>query len=146
MIEALLARYQSPEPVSEAQYHQWDDDYADRMRKVYATFPADDHVCALYAEALMTRTPWALWDLKIGDAAEDASTLEAIDVLETAMRRVEESGALPHPGMLHMYIHVMEMSPFPEKALPACDALRTLGLDATGKARARRFTTGTGPC
>jgi tetratricopeptide (TPR) repeat protein len=126
MIEALTARYQSPEPVPEAQYHRWDDDYAEQMRNVYSAFPEDDDVCALHAEALMTRTPWALWDLKTGNPAENASTLEAIEVLETAIRRVEESGQSPHPGMLHMYIHVMEMSPFPEKALPACDALRTL--------------------
>jgi tetratricopeptide (TPR) repeat protein len=130
MIEALLARYQSPEPVPDAQYHQWDDDYAEAMRKVYAAFPDDDDVCALHAEALMTRTPWALWDLKTGNPADNASTLEAIDVLEKAMRCIEESGGYPHPGMLHMYIHVMEMSPFPEKALPACDALRTLVPDS----------------
>ena len=130
MIGALLARYRSPEPVAEAQYHQWDDDYAEQMRKVYAAFPEDDDVCALHAEALMTRTPWALWNLKTGEPAENASTLEAIEVLETAMRRVEESGESPHPGMLHMYIHVMEMSPFPEKALRACDALRTLVPDS----------------
>ena len=59
LIEALLARYQSPTPVDEAQYHRWDDDYAAEMRKVYAAFAGDDDVCALHAEALMTRTPWA---------------------------------------------------------------------------------------
>ena len=130
MIEALIARYQSPDPVPEAQYHQWDDDYAEAMRQVYTAFPDDNDIRALHAEALMTRTPWALWNLKSGKPAEDASTLEAIDVLEKAMQRIDESGASPHPGMLHMYIHVMEMSPFPEKALPACDALRTLVPDS----------------
>ena len=130
MIEALQARYQSPVPVEEAQYHRWDDDYADAMRKVYAAFPEDDDVCALHAEALMTRTPWALWDLHSGEPAAGASTLEAIDVLETAMQRVEETGGKPHAGMLHMYIHVMEMSDEPEKALRACDDLRNLVPDA----------------
>jgi tetratricopeptide (TPR) repeat protein len=130
MIEALLARYQSPTPVNEAEYHRWDDDYADAMRKVYEAYPEDDDVCALHAEALMTRTPWALWDLRSGEPAKGASTLEAIDVLETAMRRVETADQPPHAGMLHMYIHVMEMSPMPEKALRACDALRTLIPDA----------------
>ena len=130
MIEALVARYQSPTPVAEAQYHQWDDDYADKMRKVYAAFPDDDDVCALHAEALMTRTPWALWDLRSGDPAQGASTLEAIKVLETAMQRLETNGQTPHSGMLHMYIHVMEMSPFPEKALRACDELRLLVPDS----------------
>jgi len=130
MIEALLARYQSPTAVAEARYHQWDDDYAAEMRKVYAAFPDDDDVCALHAEALMTRTPWALWDLRSGEPAANASTLEAIEVLETAMQRTEENGHAPHAGMLHMYIHVQEMSPFPEKALRACDQLRLLVPDS----------------
>ena len=60
MIEALQARYQSPTPLNQAEYHRWDDDYADAMRKVYETYPEDDDICALHAEALMTRTPWAL--------------------------------------------------------------------------------------
>jgi tetratricopeptide (TPR) repeat protein len=126
MIEALQARYQSPTPVTEAEYHRWDDDYADAMRQVYNAFPEDNDICALHAEALMTRTPWALWNLQSGEPAESASTLEAIDVLETAMQRVEAADQPPHAGMLHMYIHVMEMSPMPENALRACDALRTL--------------------
>lgn len=130
MIAALLSRYQAPTPATTEQYHQWDDDYAAEMRKVYAAFPEDDDVCALHAEALMTRTPWALWDLRSGEPAEDASTLEAIDVLETAMQRIEDNGTDPHAGMLHMYIHVMEMSPFPEKALRACDQLRQLVPDS----------------
>ena len=78
----------------------------------------------------MTRTPWALWDLKSGEPANGASTLEAIDVLETAMNRLDREGRTQHPGILHMYIHVMEMSPFPEKALRACDALRQLVPDS----------------
>ncbi len=126
LIEALVARYQSPEPVHEDQYLQWNDDYADLMRKAYNAFPEDDDVCALHAEALMTRTPWELWDLRTGLPSENSSTMEAIDVLETAMQRLERPGKPPHPGMLHFYIHVMEMSPFPEKALRACDSLRTL--------------------
>ena len=130
MIEALLSRYQSATPVAEAEYHRWDDDYADAMRRVYDVFPEDDDVCALHAEALMTRTPWALWDLRSGEPSEGASTLEAIDVLEKAMQRVEDSGKKGHPGMLHMFIHVMEMSAEPERALRACDELRQLIPDA----------------
>ncbi|MGI9389978.1 MAG: hypothetical protein ACR2O1_07980, partial [Boseongicola sp.] len=126
LIEALQARYQSPVPVSESEYHQWDDDYSDAMRQIHKSFPDDDDVCALFAEALITRTPWALWELRTGEPAKNASTIEAIEVLETAMQRVESSGSDAHPGLFHIYIHVMEMSPFPEKALRACDGLRQL--------------------
>lgn len=126
MINALQARYQSPTPVDFANYDRWNDDYADQMRRVYDAFPEHDDVSALFAEALMTRTPWALWNLRSGEPSDDSSTLEAIEVLEKAMTRIEKAKKVPHPGILHMYIHVMEMSPVPEKALRACDQLREL--------------------
>ena len=126
LIEALQARYQSPKPVPEAEYDKWNDNYADAMRDVYNSFPNDADVCSLFAEALMTRTPWALWDLRSGKPAEDASTIEAVEVLESTIRRIESTNSETHPGILHMYIHLMEMSPFPEKALRACDGLRRL--------------------
>lgn len=126
LASALTARYQSRVPVDAEEYHHWDDAYADAMRTVHNNHPRDDDVCALFAEALMCRTPWALWDLHTGKPAPGASTEEAIEVLETAMSRIAAEEGLPHPGILHMYIHVMEMSPFPERALRACDQLREL--------------------
>ena len=126
MINALQARYQSPTPVEFANYDRWNDDYADQMRRVYDAFPEHDDVSVLFAEALMTRTPWALWNLRSGEPSDGSSTLEAIEVLEKAMTRIEKAKKVPHPGILHMYIHVMEMSPVPEKALRACDQLRKL--------------------
>ncbi len=130
MIEALQARYQSPVAVESQQYDSWNDAYADKMREVYRNFPDDDDICALFAEALMTRTPWALWELRSGQPAQGASTLEAIDVLEKAMARIDKDQKVPHPGVLHMYIHVMEMSRTPEKALRAADQLRQLVPDS----------------
>ena len=126
MIEALQARYQFPTKVDPAEYERWNDEYADAMRRVYDTYPDDDDVCALFAEALMTRTPWALWDLGSGKPSKGSSTVEAIEVLEKALARIEKTKKVPHPGVVHMYIHVMEMSPFPEKALRASDQLRQL--------------------
>ena len=126
LIRALTQRYQSDRVVGYDVLQTWIDDYAVAMAEVYATFPEDFDVIALYAEALMTRTPWRLWDVDKGVPAEGADTLEAIAVLERGMRLVEERGAEPHAGMVHMYIHAMEMSPTPEIALPATDALRDL--------------------
>ena len=130
MIDALQARYQSPTPVVFAHYERWNDDYADAMRLVYEAFPEHDDVSALFAEALMTRTPWALWNLRTGQPSDGASTLEAIEVLEKGIDRIEKAKKIPHPGILHMYIHVMEMSSFPEKALRASDQLRELVPDS----------------
>ena len=102
LIEALQQRYQSPVPVDETEYQRWDDDYSNAMRKVYQAFPDDDDVCALHAEALMTRTPWALWDIRSGKPAEGASTNEAIDVLERGMSRLETAGHEPHLSLIHI--------------------------------------------
>jgi tetratricopeptide (TPR) repeat protein len=96
------------------------------MRDAYAAFEDDLDVSALFAEAMLNRTPWQLWDLGSGEPAPGADTLEAVAVLEEAMRLVERRGDAPHPGILHLYIHVMEMSPHPERALKASDALRDL--------------------
>jgi tetratricopeptide (TPR) repeat protein len=130
LVKALERRYQSDQVVSEDDFVAWNDDYAAAMRQVYAAFPDDWDVATLFAEALINRTPWQLWDLKSGQPAAGADTLEAVEVLERAMLSVEESGSEPHPGMLHMYVHTMEMSPHPERALRAGDTLRDLVPDA----------------
>jgi tetratricopeptide (TPR) repeat protein len=125
LAEALLHRYpaNTPDDVTPI----WNDAYAAAMRAVYRAHADDLDVAALFAEAIMNRTPWALWDIATGKPAEGADTLEAIAVLETAM---QQPGGMSHPGVLHMYIHLMEMSPQPERALKASDALRDLVPDA----------------
>ena len=125
LISALPSRYPARVPVEDMS--SWNDDFANAMRKVYAGFGDDLEVATLFGESIMNRTPWDLWDLKTGQVAAGADTAEAIEVLEKAL---ELDGALKHPGLLHIYIHLMEMSPFPQRALKACDALRSLAPDA----------------
>ena len=125
LVEAVQSRYPSDTPADDLS--SWNDDYANAMRAVYEAFPDDLEVCTLFAEALMNRTPWALWDLKSGKPAEGADTLEATTVLERALQQAESEH---HPGLLHMYIHLMEMSPHPERALRVSDHLRGLVPDA----------------
>lgn len=109
-------------------YDSWNDAYASAMRRVYREHPEHPDVCALHADALMNRTPWKLWDLDSGRPTKEADTMEVIDVLESALENLE--GAIRHPGLLHMHIHVMEMSPHPEKALKSADALYGLVPDS----------------
>ncbi len=125
LIEALSARYPQAAPGDDME--AWNDAYADAMREVHRAFGDDPDVSALFAEAIMNCTPWALWDLATGEVAEGADTAEAIEVLERAMA---QDGGDRHPGLLHMYIHLMEMSPHPERALKAGDNLRGLVPDA----------------
>jgi len=123
---ALARRFQASAVDDLEILGQWDDDYADAMRAVYRDFPEDYDVCALTAEALMVRTPWQLWDLQNRVPAEGTDTLEAIEIIETAQARIDQRGDVQHCGLLHLYIHIMEMSPEPERALEASDRLRPL--------------------
>jgi len=121
LIQSLVHRYPSNDP--EEVTPIWNENYANFMREVYCAHPDDHDVAALFAEAIMNRTPWQLWDIKSGKPADGADTLEAIAVLEAAMTHPR---GMQHPGLLHMYIHLMEMSPTPQKALRAADAIRGL--------------------
>jgi tetratricopeptide (TPR) repeat protein len=125
LIRPLANRYPSADPAAVTPV--WNDDYARAMREAYRAHSGDLDMAALFAEAIMNRTPWALWDIKTGVPAEGADTTEATAVLEHAMAA---PGGMRHPGLLHMYIHLMEMSPHPEKALRAGDALREVAPDA----------------
>ena len=125
LIGPLVKRYQLDKPDKVTPI--WNDDYAAAMREVYEAHKDDLDVTALFAEAIMNRTPWKLWNIKTGKPAKGADTAEAISVLERALAA---NNGMQHPGLLHMYIHLMEMSPHPERALRAGDALRALVPDA----------------
>jgi len=124
LIQALAVRH--PEKNIPDDFDVWTNNYANAMRNVHQKYPENPDVSALFAEAIMSRTPWQLWDLNTGQPKSGASTLEAVDVLEKAIEKVERNETHPHAGLLHYYIHVMEMSPTPEAALKAGDLMRTL--------------------
>ncbi|NOD34020.1 MULTISPECIES: hypothetical protein [unclassified Ruegeria] len=126
LIHALPARYPQSDPIEDM--HQWDHDFADAMRAAFATHQDHLDLRTIYVEALLNLTPWQMWDLNTGQPAEGAATLEAQEVLEWAI--ANDPDAMSHPGLLHLYVHLMEMSPTPEKALKAGDVLRTLVPDA----------------
>ena len=126
LINALPARYPQREPIDDQR--SWNQDYVDAMRRIHKTYDQDLDVCTVFAEAILNLTPWKMWDLKTSRIAKGAGTAEAQLVLETAFEQFSE--AWEHPGLLHLYIHLMEMSPFPQKALRAGDCLRDLVPDA----------------
>lgn len=126
LIRALPARYPQRDPI--ADMHQWDYAFADAMRAAFADQPNHLDLRTIYVESLLNLTPWQMWDLSTGQPAQGAATLEAQEALEHAM--ANNPAAMSHPGLLHLYVHLMEMSPTPEKALKAGDILRTLVPDA----------------
>ena len=125
LIEALPARYPQREPIDDQS--PWNDDFAVAMKKAYEEHSDDIEVATVYAEAILNQTPWKMWDIWNNSVAEGAGTVEAQTVLE---RFVDTPEGHVHPGILHLYVHLMEMSPTPEKALTAGDRLRELVPDA----------------
>ncbi len=125
LIEALPARYPQREPIEKQE--PWNDNFAAAMKKAYEANPDDIDVAAVYAESILNQTPWKMWDIRNSTVAEGAGTAEAQRVLE---KFVDTPEGRVHPGILHLYIHLMEMSPTPEKALRAGDCLRELVPDA----------------
>ncbi|KAI2627786.1 TPR domain protein [Hypoxylon sp. NC1633] len=126
LVEALKFRYPDEDAAGQ-DWSIWNRGYADAMGKVYGEFSGDLDVAALFVDALMNLTPWQLWDLATGTPAPGARTLEAKAVVERAMA---QEGGSRHPGLLHLYIHLMEMSTTPEAALNAANTLRDLVPDA----------------
>jgi hypothetical protein len=116
LIEALARRIQKPHAVSPEEFDRWDDDYAAKMRRVHHEYPDDPDVAALFVEALITRTPRRLWDVRTGLPVKNSDVLEALSVCERSIDVVRSTGGPPNPVHLHLHIHILEMSNEPERA------------------------------
>lgn len=105
-IEALAKRY-SIEP--KADLRRLAVEYKDAMGDVVRRYPDDLDAATLYAESAMDLRPWQLWS---SDGRPAQGTEEIISVLESVLRRDPN-----HMGAIHYYIHAVEASPNPERAL-----------------------------
>jgi len=115
LIQAMQVRYSNDSNTTRERLNQ---QYADAMQAVYARFPNDADAAALYADALMVQHPWDLYDRHY---LPKAWTPAIVEVLEKLVNRFPL-----HPGGAHYYIHAVEGSRHPEKALPAADRLGNL--------------------
>lgn len=115
LIQALTKRY-SRQAVPDRR--PLDEAYADAMRQVYKRYPDDAVIGALLAEALMDLHPWNFWTKK-GEA--QPWTPEIIGILEGILETAPNN-----PLANHLYIHAIEASPHPEKALPSAKRLPSL--------------------
>lgn len=98
--------------------------YADAMREVYREHGKDDlDVITLFADALMNYTPRKFFEVGSGQPIRTSNVVEVQSVLERGLKCPD---AKYHPGIQHMYIHLMEMSAWPQKALVAADHLQDL--------------------
>lgn len=89
--------------------------YIRAMHDLAAKYPDDLDAQTLYADALMTAVRWRWYS---NDGKPAAGVLEAEHVLEAVMRRSPN-----HAGANHLYIHVVESSPNPERAIPSSQRL-----------------------
>jgi tetratricopeptide (TPR) repeat protein len=92
--------------------------YSDAMRDLSRRYPDDLDAATLYAESLMNLRAWKLWTLD-GKPAE--RTEEIVAVLESVLARNPN-----HLGANHYYIHTVEASPTPGRALSSAMRLDTL--------------------
>jgi len=122
LIQALTVRYPQREPIEDQA--DWDKAFTREMRRLHKTFPGDLDVACVLVDAIMNETPWKMWNVTTGGVAENAGTQEAMELLEGLF--ADTPASWDHPGLLHLYVHLMEMSPFPQRALRVGDRLRDL--------------------
>jgi len=127
LIEALKARFPTDDPNDADALQAGSAAYADAMATLAEAYPDDIDVQTLAADALVNLTAWALWDTRTGEPAPGSRVVEAKGILDEALAT---SVGRAHPGVLHLYLHTMEMSASPQDALPVADLLRNLVPDA----------------
>ncbi len=119
LIAALAKRYAQAQPEDRAPLDQA---YAGAMRALWKANPRNADIATLFAEAAMDLHPWNYWN----DGKALPWTDEIVTTLETALRLAPH-----HPGANHFYIHIVEASATPGRALKAADRLRALVPDSS---------------
>ncbi len=116
----VLARRYSIDP--KADLKRLSADYSAGMSDLHAKYPDDPDIATLYAESLMDLHPWKFWT---HDGKPAEGTHEILDVLESVLKAHPD-----HLGANHYYIHAVEASPHPERALESAERLKRLAPSA----------------
>jgi tetratricopeptide (TPR) repeat protein len=98
------------------------EEYRDAMRQVSKQFPDDLDAATLFAESSMGLHPWGLWHL---DGTPEEGTEEIVTTLESVLKRDPN-----HLGAVHYYIHAVEASRNPDRALASANRLASLAPNA----------------
>jgi tetratricopeptide (TPR) repeat protein len=112
LIAAMQVRYSSDTTKTREGLNQ---DYVDAMKAASGKFPDNKDVLTLYADAMMLQHPWDLWNV-------DGTPKPWQPGIQTVLEKVIGMDSV-HPGANHYYIHIVEASPTPDKALHSADVL-----------------------
>ncbi|HMI40827.1 MAG TPA: hypothetical protein VK485_06315 [Sphingomicrobium sp.] len=115
LIAALSRRFAGPTALDPTNSAPFLTSYVSAMRDVARRFPDDLDLQVLFAEALMNTSPWRLWN---ADGTPGAATPEIMETLSRVLAKDPR-----HPGANHYWIHTVEASPNPERALASAEAL-----------------------
>ncbi len=115
LIHALSTRYVEHQGEDRSKLDQA---YAQAMKTLWFRYPKNADIGTFYAEALMDLHPWDLYNK---DGSSKAWTPEIVNTLEQAISLNNN-----HPGANHLYIHAVEGSTSPERAVRSADLLQTL--------------------
>ncbi|WP_270938182.1 hypothetical protein, partial [Falsiroseomonas oryzae] len=127
LVEALSQRHAADPRADRATL---DRAYADAMRALLARFPQHVELAILTADALMNLSPWDYWADE--GRSPKGATGEILAILEQVLGMQPEDGgrslrAQPnHIGAIHLYIHMVEASDRPERAVPHAARLAAL--------------------
>jgi tetratricopeptide (TPR) repeat protein len=114
-IQALAKRFPA-DPKSDLKRAA--EDYRDAMREVASKYPDDLDAATLFAESGMNLHPWGLWNL---DGSPREGTEEVVSTLESVIKRDPN-----HMGAVHYYIHAVEASASPQRALAGANRLASM--------------------
>ncbi len=114
-IEALGKRFSRD---AQPDYQKLNADYSHAMRELSRKYPDDLDAATLFADSMMNLRPWKLWR---ADGTPEEGTEEIVATLENVLRRDPN-----HIGAMHLYIHAVEASPHPERALSYADRIAAL--------------------
>jgi len=114
-IDALARRFSGD---ANPDYASLNLEYSRAMRALSQNYPDDLDAATLFADSMMNLRPWKLWN---ADGTPAEGTNEIVTTLENVLRRDPH-----HIGAMHLYIHAVEASPHPERALPYANEIAAL--------------------
>jgi tetratricopeptide (TPR) repeat protein len=114
-VDALATRYSADPSADRAALARA---FSQAMGELSRRYPDDHDAAVIYAESLMNLTPWKLWT---PDGKPAANTEQIVAVLESVLQRNPN-----HLGANHYYIHAVEASRSPARALPSAQRLTAL--------------------